>query len=65
MPKAPRLTASEAEAMPLHAGFVRLRPKGSHRIDKAGERRVVVPFHAGIILHPKTAREVVDAIADP
>lgn len=51
MPKVPRLTASEAEALLLKAGFTWLRSKGSHRIyDKAG-RRVVVPFHSGVILH--------------
>lgn len=32
MPKAPRLTAEDAEAMLLKAGFVWLRSKGSHRI---------------------------------
>ncbi len=64
MPKPPRLTAAEAEAKLLRAGFVLLRSKGSHRIYKAGERRVVVPFHAGVALHPKTAREVMDAIAE-
>lgn len=64
MPKAPRLTAPEAEAMLLRAGFVWLRSKGSHRIYQAGPRRVVVPFHAGITLHPKTVKEVLDAIAE-
>ena len=64
MPKTPRLTAAEAEAMLLRAGFVWLRSKGSHRIYQAGVRRVVVPFHAGVTLHPKTAKEVLDAIAE-
>ena len=62
MPKAPRLTAPEAEG--LRAGFVWLRSKGSHRIYHAGPRRVVVPFHAGVTLHPKTVKEVLDAIAE-
>ncbi|MBK9169990.1 MAG: type II toxin-antitoxin system HicA family toxin [Bryobacterales bacterium] len=64
MPKAPRLTAPEVEAMLLRAGFVWLRSKGSHRIYQAGTRRVVVPFHAGAMLHPKTVKEVLDAIAE-
>ncbi len=62
MPKLPRLTAAEAEALLLRAGFVWLRSKGSHRIYQAGKRRVVVPFHAGVMLHPKTVKEVLDAI---
>ena len=64
MPKLPRITAAEAEAMLLRAGFVWLRTKGSHRIYQAGGRRIVVPFHAGVTLHPKTAKEVLDAIAE-
>ncbi|MBL8223145.1 MAG: type II toxin-antitoxin system HicA family toxin [Bryobacterales bacterium] len=64
MPKLPRLTAPEAEAMLLRAGFVWLRSKGSHRIYQAGSRRVVVPFHAGVTLHPKVAKEVLAAIAE-
>ena len=64
MPKAPRLTAPEAEAMLLRSGFIWLRSKGSHRIYQAGTRRVVVPFHAGVTLHPKTVKEVLDAIAE-
>ena len=64
MPKAPRLTAPEAEAMLLRAGFIWLRSKGSHRIYQAGTRRVVVPFHAAVTLHPKTVKEVLDAIAE-
>lgn len=64
MPKAPRLTAPEAEVMLVRAGFVWLRSKGSHRIYQAGTRRVVVSFHAGVTLHPKAVKEVLDAIAD-
>jgi predicted RNA binding protein YcfA (HicA-like mRNA interferase family) len=64
MPKVPRLTAAEAEAMLLKAGFVWLRSKGSHRIYAKSGRRVVVPFHSGAILHPKTVRQVLQAIED-
>jgi predicted RNA binding protein YcfA (HicA-like mRNA interferase family) len=63
MPKPPRLTAAEAEAMLLRAGFVWLRTKGSHRIYQAGVRRVVVPYHSGS-LHPKIVKEVLEAIAE-
>jgi predicted RNA binding protein YcfA (HicA-like mRNA interferase family) len=57
MPKLPRLTAAEAEALLLKSAFVWLRSKGSHRIYKKGDRRVVVPFHGGETLHPKTVKE--------
>ncbi len=64
MPKLPRLTAAEAEALPLKAAFVWLRSKGSHRIYVKGTRRVVVPFHSGAMLHPKTVKEVLEAIEE-
>ena len=37
MPKAPRLTAPEAEAMLLRAGFVWLRLEGESRADAIAE----------------------------
>ena len=64
MPKLPRLTAADAEAMLLKAGFVWLRSKGSHRIYAKGLRRVVVPFHGGATLHPKTVKQVLEAIEE-
>ncbi len=64
MPKAPRLTASDAETMLLRNGFVWLRSKGSHRIYLKRERRVVVPFHSGATLHPKIVRQVLEAIEE-
>ncbi len=64
MPKLPRLTAVEAEAAPLKSGFVWLRSKGSHRIYVKGGRRVVVPFHSSSTLHPKTVKQVLDAIEE-
>ena len=64
MPKAARLTAAEAEAMLLKAGFTWLRSKGSHRIYELRGRRVVVPFQSGVILHPKTVRQVLEAIEE-
>ena len=62
MPKLPRLTAQEAEKLLLAAGFTLLRSKGSHRIYFKTGVRVVVPFHAGKILHPKVIKQVMDAI---
>jgi predicted RNA binding protein YcfA (HicA-like mRNA interferase family) len=64
MPKVPRLTAAEAEAILLSAGFVWLRSKGSHRIYAKGRRRVVVPFHGSATLHPKAVKEVLEAIEE-
>jgi len=64
MPKLPRLTAADAEAMLLKAGFVWLRSKGSHRIYGKGGRRVVVPFHSNATLHPKIVKQVLDAIEE-
>ena len=64
MPKVPRLTAADAEAMVLKAGFVWLRSKGSHRIYAKGNRRVVVPFHSSATLHPKIIKQVRQAIEE-
>ena len=62
MPKLVRLTAEEAEALLLKAGFLLLRSKGSHRIYMKGNKRIVVPYHAGKILHPKVIKQVLTAI---
>lgn len=64
MPKGPRLTAAEAEALLLKAGLAWLRPKGSHRIYEKRARRVVVPFHSGVTLHPKIVKQVLEAIEE-
>jgi predicted RNA binding protein YcfA (HicA-like mRNA interferase family) len=64
MPKVPRLTAADAEAMLLKAGFVWLRSKGSHRIYAKGGRRVVVPFHSSATLHPKIVKQVFEAVEE-
>ena len=64
MPKLPRLTAVDAEAMLLTAGFVWLRSKGSHRIYAKHHRRVVVPFHGSATLHPKIVKQVLEAIEE-
>lgn len=58
MPKVPRLTATEAEAMLLKEGFV------WHRIYARGSRRVVVPLHGSATLHPKIVKQVLEAIEE-
>jgi predicted RNA binding protein YcfA (HicA-like mRNA interferase family) len=62
LPRIPRLSAQEAEAMLLAAGFALARSKGSHRIYMRGAQRIIVPFHAGRTLHPKIIKQVVRAI---
>src|SRR5437762_957388 len=57
MPKLPRLTAADAEAMLLKADFVWLLSKGSHRIYAKVGRRVAVPFHSNVTLHPKIVKQ--------
>ena len=64
MPKLPRLTAKEAEKLLLNAGFELIRSKGSHRIYRKDENRVVIPFHSGKILHPKIVKQVFDAVEE-
>lgn len=64
MPKVPRLTGADAEAMLVKAGFLWLRSKGSHRIYAKGGRRVVVPFHSNATLHPKIVKQVLEAIEE-
>jgi predicted RNA binding protein YcfA (HicA-like mRNA interferase family) len=62
LPKLPRITAKEAEKILLNAGFIEMRSKGSHRIYFRENVRVVIPFHSGKILHPKTVQQVFTAI---
>jgi predicted RNA binding protein YcfA (HicA-like mRNA interferase family) len=62
MPKLPRWTAADAESALLAAGFERLRSKGSHRIYGHGPLRVTIPFHAGVVLHPKIVKQTLGQI---
>ena len=64
MSKTPRWTAREAEVQLLRSGFALIRTRGSHRIYQKANRRVVIPFHANAILHPKIVKEVLDAIEE-
>jgi predicted RNA binding protein YcfA (HicA-like mRNA interferase family) len=58
----PRLTASEAENLPPQASFVLLRAEASHRIYGKEDGRIVVPFHAGLTLHPRIVKSVLEAV---
>ena len=64
MAKLPRLKAQEAEKLLFKAGFKMVRSKGSHRIYIKGDRRIIVPFHTGKILHPKVVKQVLKSIND-
>jgi len=59
LPKSPRLTAQEAEIMLLKAKFEIIRTKGSHKIYKKDNSRIVIPFHTNKILHPKIIKQLV------
>ncbi|MBI4830822.1 MAG: type II toxin-antitoxin system HicA family toxin [Candidatus Lindowbacteria bacterium] len=48
----------------LRKGFRLDRTKGSHRVYVRNARRVVVPFHAGRVLHPKVVKQALKAIRD-
>jgi len=62
LPKQPRLTPQEADAILIKAGFVLVRSKGSHRIYIKGGKRIVIPFHVGRILHPKIVKQIMTAV---
>ena len=64
MAKLPRLKAQEAEKLLFKAGFKIIRSKGSHRIYRKGDRRIIVPFHTSKILHPKIVKQVLKSIND-
>jgi predicted RNA binding protein YcfA (HicA-like mRNA interferase family) len=58
LPKLPRLTPQEAEKMLFTAGFSMIRSKGSHRVYMKDNKRIVIPFHTGKILHPKIVKQI-------
>jgi len=60
--RTPRLTSPEAEALLLKNGFELIRTRGSHRIYIKGNKRIVIPFHKGKILHPKIAKQILKSI---
>jgi len=64
LPKLPRLTAEKAEKLLLQSGFQRIRTKGSHRIYLKNNKRIILPFHSGKILHPKIVKHVFQLIEE-
>ncbi len=56
------MTAIEAGSLLLASGFQLIRSKGSHRIYVRNSERIVIPFHAGKMLHPKIAVQVIKAV---
>ena len=55
----PRLTAKRIITILEKCGFVFIRQSGSHKIYKNSEgRRTTVPFHGGMILHPKLLKSI-------
>ena len=64
MVKIPRLKAQEAEKLLFKAGFKMVRSKGSHRIYRKGDRRIIVPFHASKTLHPKIVKQILKSLND-
>ncbi len=58
----PKLTAKEAEKLLLQNGFALDRQKGSHKIYRKNAHRMVLPHHAGKILHPKIVKQVFEII---
>jgi len=59
MQKLPRLTAKEIIRALNKAGFCSVSQKGSHIKLKNNNRRVIVPFHAGKIIPPKTFKAII------
>ena len=60
--KLPRVTAMQIIKVLHKLGFILTRQSGSHKIFRNSEgKRVTVPFHAGVILHPKVIKSVIDA----
>ncbi|MBF0574320.1 MAG: type II toxin-antitoxin system HicA family toxin [Desulfamplus sp.] len=63
MPKQPRMTAQEAASMLIEVGYNFIRSKGSHRIYIKDDERIIIPFHAGKILHPKIVKQILEAVS--
>jgi len=43
-------------------GFILDRQKGSHRIYKKENQRIVIPHHVGEVLHPKIVKELFELL---
>ena len=62
--KLPKLNSKEAEKLLFENGFILDRQKGSHRIYKKDNKRMVIPHHGGKILHPKIIKELFEILSD-
>ena len=62
--KLPKLNSKEAEKLLFENGFILDRQKGSHRIYKKDNKRMVIPYHSGKILHPKIIKELFEILDD-
>ena len=62
--KLPKLNSKEAEKLLFENGFILDRQKGSHRIYKKDNKRMVIPYHSGKILHPKIIKEFFEILND-
>jgi len=60
--RTPRLTSQEAEALLLKNGFELIRTKGSHKVYKKDNKRIIIPFHQSKILHPKIIKQILRSI---
>lgn len=60
--KLPKLNSKEAEKLLFDNGFILDRQKGSHKIYKKDNKRMVIPHHSGKILHPKIIKELFEIL---
>ena len=62
--KLQKLNSKEAEKLLFENGFILDRQRGSHRIYKKDNKRMVIPHHSGKILHPKIIKELFEILDD-
>jgi predicted RNA binding protein YcfA (HicA-like mRNA interferase family) len=59
--KLPRVQAAKIVRVLEKCGFSLVRQSGSHKIFRnADGKRVTVPFHSGMVLHPKVLRSILE-----
>jgi predicted RNA binding protein YcfA (HicA-like mRNA interferase family) len=58
----PAITAKEVIKVIKQVGFFEHHQKGSHKVFKrdSDNKRVVVPFHSGRIIHRKTLKSILN-----
>ena len=62
--KLPKLNSKEAEKLLFENGFILDRQRGSHRIYKKENKRMVIPHHSRKILHPKIIKELFEILSE-